>query len=165
MRKNITSLLPWYAIIIAVLASDQVSKWWALSQLRFGMQEWLPFLQMRLQFNAGAAFGLLSEAGGWQRWFFSILTVIISTALFIWLHRLPVNARLMRSGLSLIIGGALGNLWDRIELGHVTDFIAVHWNNYYWPTFNVADSAISIGAMLLLIDLWSEAREAKKDAH
>jgi signal peptidase II len=102
--------------------------------------------------NTGAAFSFLRDAGGWQRWLFSVLALAVSVALLQWLRRLPRRANLLASALACILAGALGNLLDRLRLGYVIDFIQVHWREHYFPAFNVADSAITIGAGLLLLD-------------
>ena len=102
--------------------------------------------------NTGAAFSLLAGADGWQRWFFIGLAFVVSTILIIWIFRLPRGDKLLSMALALILGGAIGNVIDRILYGHVIDFIQVHWQDAYFPAFNVADSAITIGAGLLILD-------------
>jgi len=116
-----------------------------------------PFLNLVLWHNPGAAFSFLAGAGGWQRWFFVGVTIVVSVVLLAMLRRNPGN-RLLATALSLVLGGAAGNLWDRVNLGHVVDFIQVHAAGYYWPAFNVADSAISVGVALIL---WDGLREAR----
>ena len=109
--------------------------------------------------NVGAAFSFLAGASGWQRWFFILLSSGVSVALTVWLLRLPRTARsLLALGLSLVLGGALGNVIDRIRLGSVVDFIHFHWNQAYFPAFNVADSAITVGAACLLLDALFEQK-------
>jgi len=154
--------LGWYlALAILVIALDQWTKGLALQHLDYGQpQVLLPFLNMTLHFNAGAAFSFLSDAGGWQRWFFSVVALLASIGICIWLSRLQRGEDLLALSLSLILGGALGNLWDRLELGHVVDFISVHYGPYYFPTFNVADSAVSVGAALMIVDAIIQARQA-----
>jgi signal peptidase II len=102
--------------------------------------------------NTGAAFSFLAQAGGWQRWFFVGLTVIISTGLIIWLKKLSSAAKLEAISISMILGGAIGNVIDRLCHGYVIDFLDVYYGSYHWPTFNIADSAIVVGAALLIID-------------
>ncbi len=111
-----------------------------------------PFVNLTLIYNTGAAFSFLSEAGGWQRWFFSILAIGVSLLIIVWLKRLPKDQRWVAAGLALILGGALGNQFDRLLLGHVIDFIDVYYATYHWPTFNIADSAITIGASILVVN-------------
>jgi signal peptidase II len=112
----------------------------------------LPVLDIMRLHNEGAAFSFLSAAGGWQRWVFIGLGVVVSAGILIWLRRLPKGQSLLAAGLSLILGGALGNVIDRVLLGHVIDFIRVHYEDHYFPAFNVADTAISIGAALIILD-------------
>jgi signal peptidase II len=112
----------------------------------------LPVLNFTLQHNSGAAFSFLSDAGGWQRYFFSAVALLVSLVLVVWLHRLRRDDLLLAVGLGLILGGALGNLWDRVALGYVVDFISVHYRDSYFPAFNIADSAITLGAGCVLLD-------------
>ena len=118
----------------------------------------IPGFNLTLMYNTGAAFSFLGDAGGWQRWFFICLTLVVSTFIVIWLYGLKADQRWIACALALILGGALGNLWDRVTLGYVVDFIDVSlrflpWRIFNpWPTFNIADSAISIGATMLIID-------------
>src|SRR5688500_12458799 len=144
----------WVSLVIAlvVVVLDFVTKRWIETVLDYG--EHVPltsFFNLVLTYNAGAAFSFLSDAGGWQRWFFTIVSIGAST-LIIYLLRKHAAERLFCIALSLILGGALGNLWDRVTLGHVVDFLDFHVAGYHWPAFNVADSAISVGAVLLVID-------------
>jgi signal peptidase II len=144
----------WLWLALAVLALDQWTK--RLITLRFELLEeraLLPVLSLKLLHNEGAAFSLLAGAGGWQRWFFISLALVISIAILIWLRRLPASGQhRVAAGMALIMGGALGNVADRIRLGYVVDFILVHYNDWYFPAFNIADSAITIGAGLLILD-------------
>ncbi len=110
------------------------------------------WFNLTLAHNDGAAFSLLADAGGWQRWFFSVVAVIIAGVLMVWLKRLPQHARLLPVGISLVLGGAAGNLVDRIRLGYVVDFIDIHYQGWHWPAFNLADSVIVIGVIVLLIE-------------
>jgi signal peptidase II len=123
----------------------------------------LPVLDIILTYNTGAAFSFLSDASGWQRWLFVLLALGVSAALLVWMRRL--NARvhgLLACALALIVGGALGNMLDRLRIGRVVDFIHLHWGQHYFPAFNIADSAITIGAALLLIDAWRESHAAHR---
>ncbi|WP_376696871.1 signal peptidase II [Wenzhouxiangella sp. EGI_FJ10305] len=110
------------------------------------------WLNFTLAHNTGAAFSFLAGGGGWQRWFLSAVAAIIVVVLLVWLWRLPHRARLLPSALALVIGGAIGNLIDRIRFGYVVDFIDVHYAGWHWPAFNLADSAIVVGVILLLLD-------------
>ena len=137
-----------------VLLADQATKW--------AIIRWVPlygnvpindFINLTHQRNTGAAFSFLAGAGGWQRWFFIVLATIVSAVLAVWIWRIRDHAHLLLSGgLTLVLGGAMGNLIDRIRLGYVTDFIQVWFGSWAFPSFNVADSAISVGAALLIID-------------
>ena len=121
----------------------------------------LPVLQFTHLHNSGAAFSLLAGAAGWQRWLFTALALIVSAALVLWLRRIDRGAALLACAVALILGGALGNAIDRLRLGVVIDFVQVHWGAHYFAAFNVADSAISIGAVLLLLDsLLASRRQA-----
>ncbi len=142
----------WLSLLIFLL--DQGSKYLADEYLTY-MQavELLPVFDLTLVYNSGAAFSFLADAGGWQRWLFSGLALIVSLVLLLWIRRLDSTERLMAIALALILGGATGNLFDRITLGYVIDFISLHYQNYYFPSFNIADSAISLGAAVLVLDM------------
>lgn len=138
---------------LAVLLLDQVTKLWIDSS--FTLHERVPvingFFDLMLAYNKGAAFSFLADQDGWQRWFFTGLSLAISIVLFIWLRRLPPSHRWTAFAIALLIGGAIGNLIDRIAYGHVVDFLLFYVDPWYWPAFNVADSAISIGVVILII--------------
>ena len=124
------------------------------------------WLNLTLAHNYGAAFSFLSDAGGWQRWLFTGLASVVTVVLIVWLFRLPREEKLTAAALGLIIGGAVGNLADRINHGYVVDFIDVFYRDWHWPAFNVADSAITVGVTLLLIDglfFSSSAKQTAKD--
>lgn len=143
----------WYALAIAVIALDQISKHWVSAALTYGEPVvFTPFFNFTLLHNPGAAFSFLSDAGGWQRWFFTVVAAVVSVVLVIWLARVS-EKRYEALALALILGGAIGNLYDRVVLGYVVDFIVVHYQDYYWPAFNIADSAITVGAVLLILDM------------
>jgi signal peptidase II len=118
----------------------------------------LSVLDITRYHNPGAAFSFLADAAGWQRWLFTALAIVVSGALVLWLRRINRQARLLGCAVALILGGALGNVIDRLRFGYVVDFIHVHWSEHYFPAFNGADSAITIGAVLLLLDAWLDAR-------
>lgn len=145
--------LRWLYLSAAVLALDQGTKDIAAAKLQlYESVEVLPSLNFTLLHNTGAAFSIFADASGWQRWFFTALAVAVGIAIVIWLARTPATARWMPCALALVLGGTLGNLYDRLTLGHVIDFIDVYYRNWHWPAFNIADSAISTGVIMLLID-------------
>ena len=143
--------LLWLSLLVVVL--DQWSKHWIVANFReFEVLTVWPVFNLTLVYNTGAAFSFLSDAGGWQRWFFIIVGVLVSLIMVVWLSRLQSRERWTALGLALVVGGAVGNLIDRIMLGKVVDFLQWHWHDWYWPSFNLADSAITLGVVLLLID-------------
>jgi signal peptidase II len=148
----------WLAGIVALL--DQISKWIVLGALRPGEVYYVaPFWNWVLAFNPGAAFSFLSDAGGWQRWFFTILSLAVSAWIVTLLRRHSGEFWLSLS-LTLVLGGAFGNVIDRLRFGVVVDFIQWHAADYYWPAFNLADAAITLGAVLLL---WDQLRRKRSD--
>jgi len=150
----------WLWLSGIVVIADQITKEYIT--LHFGEFEFrsvLPILDITRMHNVGAAFSFLASASGWQRWLFIGLAVVVSIGLTIWLFKLPRGAQpLLAAGLALVLGGALGNVIDRIRLGYVIDFIHFHWDRAYFPAFNVADSAITVGAACLLLDALLEAK-------
>ena len=139
-------------IALALLVLDFATKRWVESELIYGQQVLLTsYFNLVLTFNTGAAFSFLSDESGWQRWFFSGISICASV-LIIYLLQKHTSEKLFCASLSFILGGALGNLWDRITLGYVVDFLDFHYGSYHWPAFNVADSVIFIGAILLIIE-------------
>lgn len=154
-------MLRWLWLSVVVVALDQLTK--QLVESRFLVFETLPVmphLNLTLAYNEGAAFSFLAGQGGWQRWLFAVLAVVVSTVLVVWLARLKPGERMVAAALGLIIGGALGNLIDRLLFGHVIDFIDVYYRGWHWPAFNLADSAIFIGVLLMLIDSFRPGRSA-----
>ncbi len=148
-------MLRWSGLSVLVIVLDQLTKQLAEAQLVLHQPvNIFAGLNFTLLYNKGAAFSFLSDAGGWQRWFFTLLSLAISAVLVVWLHRLTADKRILAVGLALILGGAIGNVIDRILFGHVIDFIDVYYQSYHWPAFNIADSAISLGALLLIIDMF-----------
>ncbi|MCP4842796.1 MAG: lipoprotein signal peptidase [Halieaceae bacterium] len=136
-----------------VIVLDQYTKGLASAGLDYGQPvRVFSWFNLTLQHNPGAAFSFLSDAGGWQRYFFSAAAAIISAVLAVWVWVMPRGQRLLALSLGLIIGGALGNLWDRVVFGYVVDFISVHYQHYYFPAFNIADSAITGGAIGMVLD-------------
>jgi signal peptidase II len=143
----------WLWVSVVVLILDQCTKLLADAMLSMHQSVvLLPFLALRKAYNYGAAFSFLGDASGWQRWFFIVLALVVIAILVVWLYRLPSGDTGARVALVLILGGAAGNVIDRLVYGYVIDFIDVFYGSWHWPTFNVADSAISVGAFLLLVD-------------
>ena len=158
------SALVWIWLAIVVVSADQITKALAVAHLTLYVAHPVcPFFNLTLAYNRGAAFSMLSTAGGWQRWLFMALAVGAATMITLWLRDTPAPRRWLAGALALILGGAVGNLIDRIVLGHVVDFIEVYYRTWYFPAFNVADSAISVGAAMLLIDLLGQ-RESESGA-
>ena len=151
----------WLVLSVAVVIIDQLTKWLAEALLvAYQPVPVIPMFNLTLAYNTGAAFSFLSDAGGWQRWFFIGLTLVVIIVLFNWLWRMRAEEKLHAVSISLILGGAIGNLIDRMLLGHVIDFLDVYYDQYHWPIFNIADSAITVGVMLLVIDLfWNDRKE------
>ena len=152
MREAAPGWTRWLGVSAAVVAADLATKAWVSHAFAPGdVLQVTPFFNLVLAYNTGAAFSFLAGAGGWQRWFFTAVAIAISVALVVMLRR-PHRDRLVPVAFSLVLGGALGNLWDRVTLGHVVDFVQLHASGYYWPAFNVADSAICVGVALLVWD-------------
>lgn len=148
-----TSRLKWLWLAFFALVLDFATKQAAEHFLVFAQPVYvMPIFDLTLLYNKGAAFSFLANESGWQRWFFTIIAVGVSTALTIWLMTLKASEKWLSISLALVIGGAIGNLYDRLAYGHVVDFIHLHWGEHYFPAFNIADSAISIGAAMLIID-------------
>ena len=147
-------------VSLAIVLLDQITKqvmdgWLGLCQpYACERQHILPFFQLVVLYNEGAAFSFLADAGGWQRWVLSGVSLIVSIGICIWLFRLTSEQRILRWSLALILGGALGNLIDRALFGHVIDFLVLYYDPYYFPAFNVADADISLGACGLLLDMF-----------
>ncbi len=159
--------IPWllFAISAFVIAFDQLTKHLALAYIEYlEVSPVTPFFYLTLRFNEGAAFSFLAGAGGWQRWFFAALAAGVSIVLVVWITRIYRQKGNTQEALALalILGGAVGNLYDRIMLGHVVDFIVLHYQQHEWPAFNIADSAICIGAALLVLDMF-RGRKAKDE--
>ncbi len=149
----------WLWLSLGVIALDQATKFLATRFLElYERVVVLPVLDFTLLHNTGAAFSLLAGASGWQRWFFIGLALTVSAVLMVWIWRTPRGEKLLPLALSLILGGALGNVIDRIVHGYVVDFIHAHWGAAYFPAFNIADSAITIGAGLLILDAFRERK-------
>ena len=161
-----TRFYAWTGVAALVVIADQITKWAIVEWV--ALYEKVPvnsFLNLTHQRNTGAAFSFLADAGGWQRWFFVVLAVVVSIVIAVWLWRIRHEGpAILSAGLALVLGGAVGNLIDRVNYGYVTDFIQVWFGNWAYPSFNVADVGISVGAALLIIDaLFFSGREQGKD--
>jgi signal peptidase II len=156
----------WLLLSVLVVIADQASKYYIAQQFgEFEHITLLPVLDITRMHNVGAAFSFLASASGWQRWVFIGLAVVVSIGIIVWLLRMKERAQgFLACGLALVLGGALGNVIDRIRLGYVIDFIHFHWDRAYFPAFNVADSAITVGAACLLLDALFEGKR-KPDAN
>ncbi|WP_226666334.1 signal peptidase II [Microbulbifer aggregans] len=154
----------WYLLSFVVILLDVATKVWAVDKFMYGpaMQIIPGLLQFTYAENYGAAFSFLADAGGWQRWFFGAVALGFSAVVILWIWRLPAVKRWEPAALALILGGAIGNLWDRVVLGYVRDFISVYYGNWHFPVFNVADMAISVGAAMLVIELLFFSDRANK---
>jgi len=145
---------PWFLLSFIIVAADQLTKYLAALYLTpYLPKPVIPMVNLTLAYNTGAAFSFLNGAGDWHRWFFAAFSVVMSIVLIIWLIRLPAKAILQCLAVSFILGGAVGNLYDRVFLGHVIDFMDLYYENHHFAVFNLADAAICVGAFFLLIDL------------
>lgn len=159
--------LGWLWLTVLVLVIDLTSKVYFDNSLQMYQKiVVIPDLfSWTLAYNTGAAFSFLADSAGWQRWLFALIAVVVSAVLVVWLKRLGRNDTWLAIALALILGGALGNLYDRIVYGHVVDFILVHWQNrWYFPAFNFADSAICVGAVMLALDMF-KSKKSGEPAH
>ena len=159
--------LTWLWLSILVIAADQISKHWFVAN--FNLYEQMVVIadlfSWTLAYNRGAAFSFLANEAGWQRWFFAVIALAVSAVLVVWLKRLKANETWLAIALALVLGGAIGNLYDRVVLGHVVDFILVHWKTeWYFPAFNIADSAITVGAVMLALDMFRGNKPANRGA-
>lgn len=146
---------PWVGFVVAavVIGLDQYTKALASAELQYRVPvEITAWFDLMLAHNTGAAFSFLASAGGWQRWFLAGVALVVSLVVSVWLTRLKHSEKMLGIALGLVLGGGLGNLIDRVSLGYVVDFISWHYNDWYWPAFNIADSAICVGAVLLVWD-------------
>ena len=144
-------LMKWIGFAVIIAFIDQITKYLATTNLVYGdPYALIPGINLTLFHNTGAAFSFLADQGGWQRWFFAILTTMVSVGLIVWLKFLSHEERATRIAICLILGGAIGNLFDRLTWGYVIDFIQLYYSSWYWPIFNVADASITIGAVLLI---------------
>ncbi len=145
-------MLKWLWLSLLVIILDQLSKYIVSDLLRlYESVVVLPFFSITLLHNSGAAFSFLAGAGGWQRWLFTVIAVVVSVAIIAWIKRLLATEKWQAAALSLILGGALGNVIDRLRFGYVVDFLDFYYQQWHWPPFNVADSAITVGVAILLL--------------
>ena len=148
-------MLRWYILSFTVIIIDQITKYFAVEKLALHeVKSIYEGFNLILIYNEGAAFSFLSDAGGWQRWFLIGVSCVVCVFIVVWMYQSISKSKCLLAGLSLILGGALGNLWDRLSLGYVVDFIEVYYEDLYWPAFNISDSAITIGAILLILDIF-----------
>lgn len=153
---------PWFALTLLIILLDQGTKYWAETSLYpYNPANILPFMNWTLAYNTGAAFSFLGNAGGWHQWLFVGIASFVSLLIAGWIVRTPAKDKLSLIGLTLILGGALGNLIDRVLHGHVIDFIDVYYQQWHWPIFNVADMSICVGAFFLILDFMSCSRGSK----
>ncbi len=163
LERGRNTSLPWLLLALAVVLLDQASKLAADAYLQYHQPvPLIPFFNLTLGYNPGAAFSFLAGAGGWQRWFFSALALLVSGFLIQWLRQVQGRDRWLSLALALILGGAVGNLIDRIAYGHVIDFIHFSVGDWSFPIFNIADSAITVGAILLIAHMFLVRQDAPK---
>jgi signal peptidase II len=152
MRKPYIGIGRWLWLAALVIVIDQLTKLGFDAQLKYGERiHLLPFFDFTLLYNPGAAFSFLADESGWQRWFFTVLAIAASVFI-VWMMRKNTDQHRMMLALALILGGAIGNVIDRIAYGHVIDFLLFYWRDWYYPAFNIADTCITLGAMLLILD-------------
>jgi signal peptidase II len=155
----------WLMLALAVVVLDQLTKFAATALLTYAEPVAIfPGLNFTLAHNTGAAFSLLSDASGWQRWFFAAIALVVSVVITAWLRQINDEELWLPLALSLILGGAIGNFIDRLNLGYVVDFIQVYYKTWYWPAFNVADSAICVGAVVLVLSGWQQSPQDESQA-
>lgn len=159
-------MLKWIWIAVVVVILDQLTKYIASTSLEMHQPiAVMPMFNWTLMHNTGAAFSFLDDAGGWQRWFFAVIAVVVSAVIVLWIKRLQQHEKWQAAALALILGGAIGNVIDRILLGYVVDFIDIYYESSHWPAFNIADSAIFIGVAMLIIESIREYRTEQKNKH
>lgn len=158
------AMLKWLSLSVLTIILDQCSKLAVdgLMQLYESIPV-MPYVNLTYVHNTGAAFSFLSDAGGWQRWFFAGLAALISVTITVWMAKLKQHETLLAVALALVLGGAVGNLIDRLAYGYVIDFIDVYYQNWHWPAFNIADSAITIGVVLMIAESFGLGHAQKSD--
>ena len=160
MPKAAIGRLAWLWLSLLVVVVDQASKYYFEHRLELYEQIVVipDYFSWMLAYNTGAAFSFLADSSGWQRWLFALIAIVVSVVLVVWLKRLGRDDTWLAIALALVLGGALGNLYDRVVIGHVIDFIFVHWKEHGFPAFNVADSAITVGAIMLALDMFKSKK-------
>ncbi|MFZ5697381.1 MAG: signal peptidase II [Pseudomonadota bacterium] len=166
MQKRLVRTVLWLDLSILVIVLDLWTKSLAVAHLSLHQPVAVfPHFNLMLAYNSGAAFSFLADAGGWQRWFFAGIAVALTVFMTAWIWQLKAGQRWLACALALVIGGALGNLWDRVTLGYVVDFLDVWWGDYHFPAFNIADSAITVGALMLIGEmLFNPEKNEEKSA-
>ena len=158
------TMLKWLWLSLLAVVLDQGSKLAIVGSMKLYQSiPVMPYFNLTYVHNTGAAFSFLSEAGGWQRWFFAGLALVISIVIAVWLARLKKHETLLAVALSLVLGGAIGNLIDRLAYGYVVDFLDVYYQTWHWPAFNIADSAITLGVILMLAESFGLGGSKKAD--
>jgi len=161
-KRQRPTLLRWLALAAVLVVLDQISKYWFDATYQYGERvAVLPFFDFTLLYNPGAAFSFLADGQGWQRWLFTVIALAVVGLILSLLRKHP-GQKLFCSALTLVLGGAIGNLIDRVQYGHVVDFLLFYWNSWHFPAFNVADVAISCGAVLLIADEVLRVRRVRK---
>tara|TARA_B100000767_G_C19777249_1_gene543375 strand:+ start:2887 stop:3393 length:507 start_codon:yes stop_codon:yes gene_type:complete len=158
------SIRHYYLFVLFIIVLDQLTKYWVqVSFFETQRLQLLPFFDLTLVYNEGAAWSFLSDAGGWQRWLFTAISSLVSVVLIVWISRLERHQVCLLVALSCILGGAIGNLIDRVLLGKVVDFVLFYYEGHYFPAFNVADAAITIGAFFMLLDMYFDDKRESVD--
>ncbi|TQV86402.1 signal peptidase II [Aliikangiella coralliicola] len=158
--KPLQTGLQWLWLTILFFIVDQVTKHLAVAYIEpYETIEVMPFFNLVIRYNPGAAFSFLADAGGWQVFFFSAVSILVSLGILYWMYTIPAAQKWLSCALALILAGALGNLYDRLTLGEVVDFIDWYYQDYHWPAFNIADSVILLGAAMMLIDSFINPEE------
>ena len=157
-------MLKWIWVTAVVVILDQLTKYIASNSLEMYQQvAVMPMFNWTLMHNPGAAFSFLANEAGWQRWFFAVIAIVVSIVIILWIKKLKQHEKWQAIALAMILGGAIGNVIDRIWLGYVVDFIQVYYQQWYWPAFNLADSAISVGVAMIIIESIREYKEERKN--
>ncbi|WP_206485378.1 signal peptidase II [Thalassotalea sp. G2M2-11] len=163
-QEKSQSSLSWLWLTLVFLMIDQASKYWVASSMNLYQSiNLLPFFNITYAQNPGAAFSFLADQPGWQRWFFSLIAMVASVIFLVWLKRTPKSQPILAVALACMLSGALGNLIDRVLFGYVIDFLDFYLGQYHWPTFNIADSVIFIGAVLMIIDSFKQDKSSQPD--